>query len=113
MRKRDGANMNELILGIVGVVLGGLITWAVAHFYYKRAGDELRTEAAELRKLGSMTLTAMEYQGLTKLNRDSNGKIVGFVFEHVGTGGMKFGGSAKVESVSAKLSSDPASTDSA
>lgn len=97
--------MIELLLGIA---VGGLVTWVVAHVYYKRAGDELRTEAAELRKLGSMVLTAMEHQGLTKLSRDSTGKIVGFVFEHAGSGGGKGGGSAKVEFSSAKPSRDPA-----
>lgn len=100
--------MTELLLGIV---VGGLVTWAVAHVYYKRAGDELRTEAAELRKLISMVLTAMEHQGLAKLSRDSTGRIVGFVFEHVRSGGVKVGGSAKVEFVSTKPSSDPANTD--
>ena len=47
---------------IVGILVGALITWAVAYVYYKRAGDELRGETAELRKLMTIMLTAMERQ---------------------------------------------------
>lgn len=87
---------------VVSIFVGAVITWAVAHIYYKRAGDQLRAEAANLRELVSMILTSMEHQGLAKLNRDSAGNITGFVYEHIGTGGVKVGGSAKVEFVSAK-----------
>lgn len=52
-----------MTVAIVGILVGALITWIVAHVYYKRAGDELRGEAAELRKLMTMMLTAMERQG--------------------------------------------------
>lgn len=72
---------------VVSIVIGAAVTWAVAWYYYKRAGDELRDEARELRKLISMVLTAMERQGSARLSRDTEGNIVGFVFEYEGNGG--------------------------
>jgi hypothetical protein len=76
----------------VSIAIGAAVTWAVAWYYYKRAGDELQGEAKELRKLISMVLTAMEHQGSAKLNRDAKGNIVGFVFEYEGGGALRFGG---------------------
>lgn len=87
---------------LISILVGALLTWAFAHVYYKRAGDELRNEAKDLRKLISMLLTSLEHQGLAKLNRDTVGNITGFTYEHVASGGIKIGGSAKVEFSSAK-----------
>ena len=44
-------------------ILGAVVTWVVSQLYYKKAGDELRKEAAELRRLMTMMLTSMERQG--------------------------------------------------
>lgn len=33
----------------VGVILGGLITWFAAWYYYKNAGDELLAESKKLK----------------------------------------------------------------
>jgi hypothetical protein len=43
--------MTGVIETLVGIVVGGLITWLVSYRYYKKAGDELRHEAESLRKL--------------------------------------------------------------
>lgn len=82
---------------LMGNIIGAVITVVVAWYYYKRAGDELREESAKLRKLMSIMLTAMERQGLAKLNRDASGNIIGFDFEHAATGGAVVGGEATVE----------------
>ena len=87
---------------LLSILIGALLTWGFAHVYYKRAGDELLNEAQDLRKLISMLLTSLEQQGLAKLNRDSAGNIIGFTYEHLSSGGIKFGGAAKVEFSSAK-----------
>jgi hypothetical protein len=86
---------------LVSTVVGAAVTWVAARHYFKRAGDELRHESQQLRKLVSMVLTAMEQQGTAKLNRDAEGNIIGFVFEHVGSGGVKVGGSAPTEFIPA------------
>ena len=59
------------------VVIGGAITWLVSWLYYRRAGSELRQEAAELRRLTTIILNALEAAGLAELSRDSVGRIVG------------------------------------
>jgi hypothetical protein len=96
---------------MVSVAAGGAITLLVAHIYYKRAGDELRVEAADLRKLISMLLTSMERQGVVKLNRDESGNITGFIYDYTGSGRLKFGGSAKVEFTKAKPSTSSGEND--
>lgn len=90
-----------MIETIGATIIGGLISLAVAHLYYKRAGEELRNEAAALRKFATMMLTAMEGQGWVKLNRDSDGNVSGFIFEHVASGGGIGSGSADVKFVPA------------
>ncbi|MFZ3320729.1 MAG: hypothetical protein WA190_00045 [Usitatibacter sp.] len=87
---------------LISMFVGAAVTWLFAHLYYKRAGNELRAEAADLRKLISMLLLSLEQQGLAKLNRDASGNITGYIYEHVATGGVKVGGSAPVEFISAK-----------
>jgi hypothetical protein len=62
---------------LLSVGIGGAITWFVAWLYYRRAGSELRQEAAELRRLTTMILNALEAAGIAELSRDSVGQIVG------------------------------------
>ena len=54
---------NDVLIGIaanaVGTLVGGLITWIVAYWYFKRSGDELRAEAKELRKLAHLALVVI------------------------------------------------------
>ena len=66
---------------LLGFVAGSVVTWLVTWFYYKRAGDELRTESSRLRHLNTLILRAMEERGLAKLARDSAGEITGLRFE--------------------------------
>ena len=71
----------NLIASIVGVILGGIITWLVAKRYYMRATQDLKGEASELRRLSELILRGMENAGWVKLNRDKEDKITGFIFE--------------------------------
>jgi hypothetical protein len=72
-----------LIETLVGIVVGGLITWLVSYRYYKLAGDELRREAEslrnkseELRKLQELTIYALTNASeKLKLIRDSAGNV--------------------------------------
>jgi hypothetical protein len=53
----------DVLIGIaanaLGTLVGGLITWIVAYWYFKRSGDELRAEAKELRKLAHLALVVI------------------------------------------------------
>ena len=85
--------MNDLILGFVGIITGGIITFLVSRYYYVRAGDDLRKEASELKKQIKWLLLGMEKMGWVKLNRDKEGNIVGYVFEYIMAGNSESGGS--------------------
>ena len=73
--------MSSFISTLIGVLVGGAITWLVAWYYYSRASRELNEEAAELRRLNNLMLRGMENAGWVKLNRDESGKVVGFIIE--------------------------------
>ncbi len=55
-----------------GVVVGAVVTWFAAYWYYKKAGDELRSETAGLRRLNDMILRYLSHQG-AEVIRDSAG----------------------------------------
>ena len=73
--------MSTVISTAVGVLIGGSISWLATWFYYRRAGTELRQEAAALRHLNNLILRALEAAGLAKLARDESGEIKGLRFE--------------------------------
>ncbi len=89
----------EIFISLISLLAGAFVTWIVARYYYMRAGDELRQEASELRKLNSMILQALEKKGWVKLDRDASGKILGFVFEYAGSGEIHLGISSETEFV--------------
>jgi len=94
--------MATIISNVISIVIGSVIAWAVTHVYYKRAGNELRGEAAELRNLIRMMLTAMERQGWAKLDRDPNGNIIGYIFEQGLSSSLSFDGSLERKHIPAK-----------
>ena len=57
---------------LVSMVVGAGVTWLVAWLYYRRAGSELRAEAAELRRLTTVVLDALEAGGLAELTREGS-----------------------------------------
>jgi hypothetical protein len=71
-------------------VIGSLITWLVARYDYKKAGDELREEARRLREQTQLILTALEQAGLVELQRDVDNMTVGFkAWKIRGAGGIE------------------------
>lgn len=71
----------DIFLAIAGVIIGAVITWAVAKRYYMKASKDLKKEAEDLRKLNILMIRAMEEAGLAKFNRDSNGNLIGLIFD--------------------------------
>lgn len=69
----------SLVIGILGIVVGAVVTWIVADRYYRRASKDLVKEAAELKNLNILILRALENAGFAELNKDENGKPVGLV----------------------------------
>jgi hypothetical protein len=69
------------LYNIVPVLIGAGVTWLAAWLYYKKAGDKLKQEATELRRLTNLVLHGLEDAGLVKLKRDASGKIMGLIVE--------------------------------
>jgi Tfp pilus assembly protein PilW len=70
-----------MITILLSTLFGGLVTWWVARRYYKKAGDERRAEAQELRRFPNLILRALENAGWVQVNRDGNGKPLGLIFD--------------------------------
>ena len=65
---------------LVSILIGGAITWICAWFYYKRAGDQLRKEAALLQKATSAIIYLLEHrEAEIKVQRDDAGRTVGLI----------------------------------
>lgn len=72
--------METFIGTIIGITVGGLITFFVAKYYYQRASNQLRFEADKLKKFNTMILRALEMSDRVQLNKDpKTGEIVGFI----------------------------------
>ena len=72
-------SLPNIVSGFVGVAIGGFVTYLVSRHYYKKAGDELKQEATELRRLANLVLHGLEDAGSVKLNRDTSGKVIGLI----------------------------------
>lgn len=94
----------------VGSIVSGLVTWGLSRYYYRRAANDLRREADELRGETSkvrthtrMLIIALEQLGWIKnVRRDSDGNPAGWEYTYLGSGGIRFGGSAQTEFQSGK-----------
>ena len=67
----------EIIFFIIGLIIGGMITFFIANYYYGRARKGLKNEVTKLRELNIRILWKMEQEGLIEWSRDSQGNIVG------------------------------------
>ena len=86
-----GASAWSVAVNLLSVALGGLITYSVSRMFYGLAATELKNESAELRRLTTLVLSAMEHAGLVSLARDEAGRITGFVI-HVSPAGVSVTG---------------------
>jgi hypothetical protein len=65
---------------IFQMIIGALITWLAAKYYYQAATKDLKDESAELRRLIDLIIRQierMEGSGLVKVIRDESGKPIG------------------------------------
>ena len=71
-----------IIATAIGVILGGLVTWVAAWYYYKKAGDELLAESKRLKLTSDLILYKLQYpEALTQLKRNESGEVVGLMVE--------------------------------
>jgi hypothetical protein len=77
----------QAVGNLLGVLLGGLITWLVSRHYYKKAGDELylasenlRQEALEINRLTNIVLRGLHNAGIFEVTWQ-DGKPIGLVLK--------------------------------
>jgi hypothetical protein len=80
---------SNLMEAFIETVVGGVITFLVSRYYYKKASEELVKEANELRRLNNLMLRGMDYAGWIELQRDKEGNIIGFRQTITGVEGIK------------------------
>ena len=65
---------------LISIVVGAAVTWFAAWFYYKRAADELRREAALQRAATSAIAYLLETPSArAEVRRDAAGNVIGVV----------------------------------
>ncbi len=65
---------------LFSLFVGSAVTWFCASFYFKRAGDHLRAEAARLKQTNSAILYFLEHPGASiEVQRDADGHPVGLI----------------------------------
>ncbi|MGO8944345.1 MAG: hypothetical protein ACLQJ7_11815 [Syntrophobacteraceae bacterium] len=76
--------MKTVCATIVGVAVGGLITFWVSWHFYGKASQDLRKTTENLLQIKHMeeiSLKVMEKEKRVKLNQDAQGNITGVVIE--------------------------------
>lgn len=80
-----------VVVTLISVATGGLITWLVAWWYYKRAGDELRREAkAWHAAAGAVIYVLQNPNAQTEIMRDGDGRITGLAVSISGKASITF-----------------------
>jgi hypothetical protein len=70
---------SETILSsLIGFLSGSIVTWIVAWYYYKKAGDELLRESKKLKETSDLILYKLHNQDTaTEIKRNEKGEVVG------------------------------------
>jgi uncharacterized ion transporter superfamily protein YfcC len=67
--------LSEFLINFIAVIIGALVTWIVAKYYYERASIELAKQAEDLKNKSTLMLRALEIGGKAEFVRDENGDI--------------------------------------
>jgi hypothetical protein len=77
--------LDNIIIAVASWLGGALVTWWAARHYYKKAGDELRNEAKELRRSTELVLFALlNRDAQIEPRLDAEGRVTGVVVSAVG-----------------------------
>ena len=101
LKSQGEAEMDEInkIVGVplVSVLLGAVITWIAAWWYYFKAGMELREEAARLRKASDLIIYCLANPNADfEPQYDDNGHVTGLAVKM----SARIGGSGRAGSAS-------------
>lgn len=62
----------------LSVLVGAAASWLATYFYYRKASEELRDEAKELRRIVTLVLQALQHAGVVTVNWGPDGRPRGF-----------------------------------
>lgn len=80
---------------LFSLFIGSTITWLVAWWYYKRAGDELKAEVKSLHAATTAIVYLLEHpDAKQEVRLDDQGRVSGIVVHISGTTSMSFPGGA-------------------
>ena len=71
------ATLQSPYFALVSLVTGSLVTWLFAWLYFKKAGDDLRREAAQLRKKTDLIIYCLTNPGVKVSAEYVAGEVVG------------------------------------
>ena len=71
------SSLSTVTSTFVGVLAGGLVTWAMARYYYRQAAKDLEKEAERFAQIIDRTFTNFEQSGWVSVSRGPDGKVVG------------------------------------
>jgi acyl-CoA synthetase (AMP-forming)/AMP-acid ligase II len=73
--------MNDFLLALVGILIGGAIAALVSRYYYQRASEDLREAAERLRQHTTLIANALEAGPPIEFVKDEQtGELVGNVY---------------------------------
>lgn len=64
--------MSSFLYALTGIVLGVIITFFVSRYYYRKAGEELRREAAVIRRAANMVIIGLAESGSHRSGQRAN-----------------------------------------
>jgi hypothetical protein len=71
-----------IIATTLGILLGGVITWIAARYYYVKAGKELLAESKKLKLTSDLILYKLQYPDApTHLKRNETGEVTGIIVD--------------------------------
>jgi hypothetical protein len=71
---------NPAHAAIISIFVGATITWLVTWHYYKKAGNDLKKEAALLRKANVSMIYMLEHPDVKmEIQRDQTGNPIGII----------------------------------
>lgn len=71
--------LQNIITTLVGLIVGGYITYKVSKTYYEKASIELRDQSERLVNATNIILRALEEGNIAEYTRDESGNIKGLV----------------------------------
>jgi hypothetical protein len=75
----------DIVLTIVGILIGTLFGWLITHLYYLQSERDSIVEAKERKRVEELIFRGIESVGTIRYTRDTSGRVVGVIIELKGS----------------------------